>query len=744
MAEAAQDNNQGADALARERYLTGLGLAQRDAVSPDIAGLIDQSRAVSSKLLGEVLQRSEALLGAGQTQAQTNLKNALADLVRLRQDIDENLRRPKIDRTVSVINAWQPAATLVIEAASDLRLILSRAGAAADPRLAILEDVVYFAFVTGDYAQREQAGLAGFIATGAAIGPLALKPLIANRERVQFAWERLQFAARSSAHESGFEAKFAAVGQDYFSSFEKLRTKIYEAGSVGDDYPVDAKGWSAQSSASIQTIIDLRKAAEAETRELIGQVLAGQRLRLILFGLMGLISFLAIGLSAWIIATRVIGPINAVSQSMWRLAEGDNSATIAYTDQKNEIGHMARAIRILRDNTIDQRRLQRQEKMQAEELRATAIKVVGAVDAIRDASGAISDSSRDLAIRSERDAAGTQQTAAAITEIALTVQRNADHSANALALADTALIDAGRGAAAVSDVVGAISRIQSTSGRISDIIQIMEEIAFQIKLLALNAAVEAARAGEAGRGFAVVAQEVRSLADRSRQASQQIRQLIADSSREVSQGVSLTDTAAQALHQILATVKNVAAIMPDIAQAGHEQARAISEVKAALVDMEMASQQNATLVEQSAATTAALAAQATLLFDIVRSFVPEGGSLQTAENRRAYARVSCSLPVKIESNGQIANARMINLSLGGAGIAGEFSGRPGNDINIHIDGYEGHIPARCLRIGNDRIGVRFVDLGQHDQGAELLAQIMEDVQHHRTQAASADQTDDWG
>jgi hypothetical protein len=183
--------------------------------------------------------------------------------------------------------------------------------------------------------------------------------------------------------------------------------------------------------------------------------------------------------------------------------------------------------------------------------------------------------------------------------------------------------------------------------------------------------------------------------------------------------------------------------MPDIAQAGHEQARAISEVKAALVDMEMASQQNATLVEQSAATTSALAAQATLLFDIVRSFVPEGGSLQAAENRRAYQRVSCSLPVKIESNGQVAKARIINLSLGGAGIEGDFSGRPGNDITIAIDGYAGTIPARCLRIGNDRIGVRFRDLGQHDQGAELLAQIMDDVQHRRTQRASADQSDDW-
>jgi methyl-accepting chemotaxis protein len=197
---------------------------------------------------------------------------------------------------------------------------------------------------------------------------------------------------------------------------------------------------------------------------------------------------------------------------------------------------------------------------------------------------------------------------------------NAQNSEKSRQLAAEALASAEDGGKAVSSVVTAMSAIESSSSKINAIIQVMEEISFQTKLLALNAAVEAARAGETGKGFAVVAQEVRSLADRSRQASQQIRDLIGESSREVGQGVKLSGEAGEALASIIDTVRRVAEIAPEIAAGSREQARSITEINRALNDLDAATQQNAALVEESSAAAASLADQAGQLVTVVSAF----------------------------------------------------------------------------------------------------------------------------
>ena len=182
----------------------------------------------------------------------------------------------------------------------------------------------------------------------------------------------------------------------------------------------------------------------------------------------------------------------------------------------------------------------------------------------------------------------------------------------------------------MTSVTGAMSGIETSSARIGAIIQVMEEISFQTKLLALNAAVEAARAGESGKGFAVVAQEVRSLADRSRQASQQIRDLIGESSREVAQGVQLAGAAGDALSNIIEIVRKVAEIAPEIAAGSREQSRSIAEINKALSDLDAATQQNAALVEESSASAASLADQATHLVEVVASFEVADGTAPAA------------------------------------------------------------------------------------------------------------------
>jgi methyl-accepting chemotaxis protein len=191
-------------------------------------------------------------------------------------------------------------------------------------------------------------------------------------------------------------------------------------------------------------------------------------------------------------------------------------------------------------------------------------------------------------------------------QISTTVKKNADNARHANELIGATRITADKGGEIVSNAVAAMSRIEESSRRISDIISVIDEIARQTNLLALNAAVEAARAGEAGRGFAVVASEVRSLAQRSSQAAKDIKNLITNSSDQVQEGVQLVHCAGEALKNIVASVKGVVDIVADISKASDEQAGGIDQINKALVQMDEMTQQNSALVEENAASVRTL------------------------------------------------------------------------------------------------------------------------------------------
>ncbi len=316
--------------------------------------------------------------------------------------------------------------------------------------------------------------------------------------------------------------------------------------------------------------------------------------------------------------------IGTMEKLTHRIADGELDISVDGTQRKDAIGGLSRSVEILRLNSLAQREMQAKERELAKQLSEMAVRVAESVDAIRAAASEISQGSDDLAARTERQASTLQQTVATMAEISATVSTNAGNSDIARRLAADALARAEAGGSAVSSVVGAMAGIEGSSSRISEIIQVMEEISFQTKLLALNAAVEAARAGESGKGFAVVAQEVRSLADRSRQASQQIRKLIAESSREVGEGVRLAGAAGDALTSIIEIVRKVSEVAPEIAAGSREQAQSITEIVKAIGDLDAATQQNAALVEESSASAASLAEQAGQLVDVVARFRGDG------------------------------------------------------------------------------------------------------------------------
>ncbi|MDP3411330.1 methyl-accepting chemotaxis protein [Bosea sp. (in: a-proteobacteria)] len=263
----------------------------------------------------------------------------------------------------------------------------------------------------------------------------------------------------------------------------------------------------------------------------------------------------------------------------------------------------------------------------------------------------------DLSTRTEGQASSLEETAATTEQLAASVKASAQASRQAAAVADEAKQAAQAGGAIAGQAVEAMARIEDASQKISDIIRVIDDIAFQTNLLALNAAVEAARAGDAGKGFAVVASEVRTLAQRSGEAAKDISALISSSNMEVGEGVKLVRQAGESLDRILAASQKVAATIADISAASGEQANGIDEMSQAVAHLDEMTQANAALAEQSAASAGSLSSKIGELNDLVAAF--KTGPAASHGDSHAAPRGAASEPARLR---QLAQAAFANKS----------------------------------------------------------------------------------
>ncbi len=405
---------------------------------------------------------------------------------------------------------------------------------------------------------------------------------------------------------------------------------------------------------------------------------------LITMAIAGVVSTLIAGaFSMWLTSSKMSRPLARLADRMGSLAGGDLSAEVEGKHRLDEVGTMARAVEVFKQNALnlaaseaEQKRLTGltdEERRQAEAKRAEAAReqaqvvqslaqgmehltngdlvfrlndplageyeqlrsdfngameklqdtmkiVAGSAAAIRSGTDEISHASDDLSRRTEQQAASLEETAAALDEITATVRKTAEGSKHARAVVGNARSDAERSGAVVRQAVEAMSGIEKSSGQISQIIGVIDEIAFQTNLLALNAGVEAARAGDAGRGFAVVASEVRALAQRSADAAKEIKGLISASGHHVQQGVELVGQTGTALGRIVAQVAEIDTIVNDIAASAQEQSTGLAEVNTAVNQMDQVTQQNAAMVEESTAASHALSQETEELSRLISRF----------------------------------------------------------------------------------------------------------------------------
>ncbi len=310
---------------------------------------------------------------------------------------------------------------------------------------------------------------------------------------------------------------------------------------------------------------------------------------------------LAVGMAIYLY-TVTVAPLLQMLRWANRMAAGDLTQTFDST-RADTMGQLQKALAQLNVNLLS---IVRDARQESEQMQVSTRE--------------IAQGNQDLSSRTEAQASNLEQTAASMEEITGTVKQTADSARQAALLATQATDVAERSNHAVDGVATTMKQIQAASGRISEITQLIDSIAFQTNILALNAAVEAARAGEQGRGFAVVASEVRSLSHRTLSAAKEIRQLIDDSANKVREGHEKTDAAQKTMAESLELVRRVSTFIGEIHSASNEQLSGISQVNAAVAQLDTITQQNAALVEENAASAMQLNGQAQTVTETVQVF----------------------------------------------------------------------------------------------------------------------------
>jgi methyl-accepting chemotaxis protein len=656
--------------MANLRYERGAmlaALAAPMAAGPDQHTMIVNSRELAEAGYHRGLALMAAMPDLAKLKAE--IQTAHEQVENIRQAADTASALEKTGRDPALRPKWAEAGDVLLAKLNDMVDVLDADIRMHNPKIDALLVSKRAAWDARNLAGDETVFVATALATGKPWASAQISAAADARGHQTGAWKVVTEVTSRPDATAGLKAAVTQANDVFFGSARQSRQPIFAALNSGIVPDIKFNDWLVDTLPLLRILDKVCDAALNDMIVVANIGEAGAFRSMLISGIVLLASVLLVTAGFFIVQRRVSGPIAHLTDVMGRLANRDFAVEVPGTARGDELGAMARTVRTFRENGLAILRLESEateQRQHAEAERALAaaqqaarvaqqteamdslagrlarlaagdltcqiedafapeyerirVDFNGAVSGLRATVGDITQhtatirtgtqeiaaAADDLARRTEQQAAGLEQTAAALQEITGTVHRTAEGGQAARQVIVAAQTDAQRSRQVVDDAVAAMGAIERSAHQISQIIGVIDEIAFQTNLLALNAGVEAARAGESGRGFAVVASEVRALAQRSASAAKEIKTLIASSAQEVDRGVSLVGETGHALGRLLKQVGDIGQVIGEIAAAAHDQAMGLTEINTAVAEMDRVTQQNAAMVEQTTAATHSL------------------------------------------------------------------------------------------------------------------------------------------